>query len=170
MKNIYSLFFQILDQTLKYYEEPIYIQSIIEEYYFSISFIDLNTFQIPISLSTINKTIFIMKKNLDFPDASSVYASFVSLIPPDLYLHHENGQIIISKYDQSILFRQDSTFKLIFDHKNNLIAFQLINVPDYVYIGVDSQNNPDLTLIQSKEQVTIDEFHKKFIFKIISAT
>jgi hypothetical protein len=56
-----------------------------------------------------------MKQGLETLDSSPVYVSFLSLSIPNLYLRHEEEKIKIAKYDQSNFFRQDATFKLIFD-------------------------------------------------------
>lgn len=135
----------------------------------SISFINSNTFQIPILLSKTDKTLFIIKNSLDYSESSSIYVSIRSLIPPDLYLRHENSKIKISKYDQSILFRQDATFKLIFNQKKDLLAFQAINLPDYSYIATNEENTTNLTLIQLTQPIQINKFNKRFIFRLIPA-
>jgi len=150
-------------------EQIVFIQSIVTKYSISIKMIDSNICQTSVLMSTIDKTLFILKKGLDLSDTSSIYVSFVSLIQPDLYLRHENGRISIAKYDQSILFRQDATFKLIVDHEKDLVAFQAINVPDYFCLGLDNKNHSNL-ILNKCENTIIDKLDRRFVFKIIAAT
>jgi hypothetical protein len=136
----------------------------------SISNFDSSNIQIPIIMSIEKKSLFKIKRGLDFSDASSIYVSFVSLIPSDLYLRHENGRIIIEKNDQTILFRQDATFKLIFDYEKDFVAIQAINLPDYFYLAVDNEEHSNLTLKKCEEQTPVNELDQRFLFKIIPAT
>jgi len=136
----------------------------------SISTFDSNDFQISVTMSIEKKSLFQIKKGLDLSDPSSIYVSFVCLIPSDLYLRHKNGRIIIEKNDQTILFRQDATFKLIFDYENDLVVIQAINLPDYFYLAVDNEKYSNLILTKCEKQMTIDKLDERFLFKVIPAT
>jgi hypothetical protein len=111
-----------------------------------------------------------MKKGLNCLDSSSVYVSFLYYSSSNLYLRHENGRIKLSKNDQTNLFKQDATFKLIFDHRNDIVAFQTINLSESVFLSVNADTNTTLIVTNYQQQTTVDKFDKQFIFKIISAT
>lgn len=64
-----------------------------------------------------DKSSFLITKGL-----SSLDLSFITLLLPNFYLRHEDGRIKLAKNDQTDLFKQDSTFKLIFDYQRDLFC------------------------------------------------
>ncbi len=116
------------------------------------------------------KSLFIMKKGLDLIDSSSVYVSFLSLSIPNLYIRHADGRIKVAKNDQSILFRQDATFKLIFDYRNDIVALQTINLPVTYFVALSNDTEPCLILIPLNPQPTVELFDERFVFKLIPAS
>jgi hypothetical protein len=121
-------------------------------------------------MSLKDKSLFIITEGLNLLDRSSVYISFVLLSLPNLYLRHQDDRVRFSKDDQSLLFRQDAMFKLIFDRERDLVAFQTINLPDYFYLALDNQTDTILVVIKLEPHITIDKFDKRFLFKIIMTT
>jgi len=121
-------------------------------------------------MSINHKTLFIIKKGLISLDPSLIYVSFALLSSPNLYLRHRNGRVTLDKNDQSDLFKQDATFKLIFDHQTELVAFQTINLQDYFYLALDDQTNSILIVKKIDRQFNIDNFNNRFLFKFITTT
>jgi hypothetical protein len=160
---------KISDRSIKYFEEIVFIQSLIENRYISILILDSSAYRTSVSMSTNDKSLFVMKKGLECKDSSSIYVSFLYLSSSNLYLRHENGRIKLSKNDQTSLFKQDATFKLIFDDKNDIVAFQTINLQNYFFLALNNETNTSLIVTQSGQQTTIGKFDDRFIFKIISA-
>ncbi|CAF3794409.1 unnamed protein product [Rotaria sp. Silwood1] len=157
-----------LYRTVKYFEQALFIQSTFDNRYVSTKFFRPNDNQSLISMSTNDKSLFIMKKGLNLLDTSSVYVSFLSLSSPNLYIRHEDAQIKISKYDYSPLFKKDATFKLIFDVQTDTVVFQTINLSKKYFIALNNEAEPGLILVQAKEPSTINQFDKRFTFKLIS--
>ncbi|CAF0841093.1 unnamed protein product [Rotaria sordida] len=158
-----------LYRTVKYIEKALFIQSTFDGRYISTKYFRSNDNQSLISMSTNDKSLFIMKKGLNLLDPYSVYVSFLSLSSPNWYIRHEDAQIKISKNDNSHLFKQDATFKLLFDHQTDTVVFQTINLSKKFFITLNNQAKPDLILSQSKEESTISQFDKQFTFKLISS-
>ncbi len=160
------LFF-VLDQTVKFYQEDVFIKSVIENFHFTISTCDSDGFQPSLLMSTKARSLFILKKGLDLSDASSIYVSFASWSRPNYYLRHENGQLKMANNDNSILFRQDSTFKLLFDQQRENCAILAINLGNYHLLNFDVKNNANLLLTRyDKPTVIISELDRQYLFKI----
>jgi hypothetical protein len=118
-------------------------------------------------MSTKARSLFILKKGLDLSDASSIYVSFASWSRPNYYLRHENGQLKMANNDNSILFRQDSTFKLLFDQQRENCAILAINLGNYHLLNFDVKNNANLLLTRyDKPTVIISELDRQYLFKI----
>ena len=116
------------------------------------------------------KSLFVIKRGLDMRDSSSVYVSFLSLSIPNLYLRHQEGTIKLAKNDQSILFRQDTTFKLIFDHRNDIVAFQASNLPGKFYVTLSNDQEPILILTPFDGEQSTDRIDSRSLFKLIVAS
>ncbi len=151
-------------------EKALFIQSAAEIRFISTKYFHSNVNQSVVSMSIKDKSLFIMKQGLETLDSSSVYVSFLSLSIPNLYLRHEEGKIKIAKYDKSNSFRQDATFKLIFDNRNDIVALQTINLPKQLYMALSNDPEPALILLPLQEQSTVDQFDIRFIFKLITAS
>jgi hypothetical protein len=117
-------------------------------------------------MSTKTRSLFVLKKGLDLSDASSIYVSFASWSRPNYYLRHANGQLQMSLNDNSILFRQDSTFKLLFDQKKENCIIQAINLPNYHMLSFDVKDNSRLFLARYDKPLIINEIDKQFLFNI----
>jgi hypothetical protein len=118
-------------------------------------------------MSTKARSLFILKKGLDLSDASSIYVSFASWSRPNYYLRHENGQLKMANNDNSILFRQDSTFKLLFDQQRENCAILAINLGNYHLLNFDIKNNANLLLTRyDKPTLIISELDRQYLFKI----
>jgi hypothetical protein len=159
-----------LDRTTKYLEKALFIQSAAETRFISTKYFHSNANQSLVSMSSKDKSLFIMKQGLETLDSSSVYVSFLSLSIPNLYLRHEEGKIKIAKYDQSNYFRQDATFKLIFDHRNDVVVLQTINLPKQLFVALSNEQEPNLILSSLNQQSNVDQFDVRFIFKLITAS
>ena len=116
------------------------------------------------------KSLFVIKRGLEQMDSSSVYVSFLSLSIPNLYLRHQDGTIKLAKNDQSSLFRQDATFKLIFDHRNDIVAFQAVNIPGKFYMTLSADFEPTLILVPCDAEPSTDRIDSRSLFKFIVAS
>jgi len=162
-----KIYFQnILDQTVKFYEQTVLIKSIIDDYHFTLSTCDSNIFQPYLLMSNKSQSLFILRKGLDLSDASSIYVSFASWSRPNYYLRHENGKLKISDNDHSILFRQDATFKLIFDQQHQNVAMQAVNLANNHLLTYDSKNNVLFLSRYDKSIIITSELDRQFLFKI----
>ncbi|CAF0766706.1 unnamed protein product [Adineta steineri] len=159
----------LLYRTVHYYEPNVYIQSVIDNRFISISYFNSNSLSILVSMSMKDRTLFSMKKGLDLVDTSSIYVSFKYFFSSNFYLRHEFSRLKLSKSDESILFRQDATFKLIFNYENDNVAFQAINLPYYSFLALDYETNTSLILIKYDQKIKFDQLDNRFIFKIIFA-
>lgn len=122
-------------------------------------------------MSSFDRSAFTFKSALDESvlerDCESIYVSFSSTVVERIFLRHENGRVKLGKNDQSSLFFQDATFRLIVSGRNkDMVAFQSTNA-DNAYIAVDNTTNTALVLIQpNNTEHNIDVFDKKFLFKL----
>jgi hypothetical protein len=119
-------------------------------------------------MSINHKTLFIIKKGFISLDPSVVYVSFALLSSPNLYLRHRNGRVTLDKYDQSDLFKQDATFKLIVNKdREDMVALESINLPRS-YVAVDSDSKTAL-ILEEPEDVhrSIEHLDGRFLFKFI---
>jgi hypothetical protein len=121
-------------------------------------------------MSINDKSLFIIKKSLASLDPSIVSVSFASLALPNLYLRHQDGRVILTKNDETDLFRQDATFKLMVDNQKEVFAFQAINLADSFYLALDNETNATLVIIKLEPHITIDKLDKRFLFRIIATT
>jgi hypothetical protein len=123
-------------------------------------------------MSQIDRSLFIVKdgldKNIIEEDSSTIYVSFESIIAQNTYLRHQSGRLKLTKNDQSTLFKQDATFKLLFGKtKKDFIAFESINLPTF-FLAVDQETQTALVLLQSQQTLTdIELLDKRFLFKFI---
>ncbi|CAF3555701.1 unnamed protein product [Rotaria sp. Silwood1] len=162
--------FNLVRSTM-YFNKQVYIRSLDDNRYISAIILDSSAYQTTITMSPINRSLFLITNPLDENsfenDSSTVYVSFLSLAAPNTYLRHKNRRINLGKNDQSIPFKQDATFKLLIGTRNkDMVAFQSINVPES-YIATDTEIRMALFLQQPKEkQLNIDYFDNKFLFKL----
>jgi hypothetical protein len=123
-------------------------------------------------MSQIDRSLFIIRdgldKNIIEKDSSTIYVSFSSILSSNTYLRHESARIKLTKNDQSTLFKQDATFKLLFSkNKKDLIAFESINLPSF-FVAVDQETQTALVLIQPQQiQTDIELLDKRFLFKFV---
>jgi hypothetical protein len=128
--------------------------------------------QSSITMSQIDRSLFEIKDPLDRncieKDSYTIFISFLSATVRKTYLRHESGRIKLGKTNQLPLFQQDATFRLLFSPtRNDLIAFESINVPNY-YIAVDTETQTALVLSPFEQiQTNIDLLDKRFLFKFI---
>lgn len=159
----------VLDRTTKYLEKAAFIQNVATSRFASTKNYHSNTNQSSVSMAIKDKSLFVIKRGLEILDSSSVYVSFLSLSIPNLYLRHQDGIIKLAKNDQSTLFRQDATFKLTIDPRNDVVAFQAVNIPTKFYISLSSDHEPILILAPCEAE-SIDRMDAKSLFKFIVAS
>ena len=99
---------------------------------------------------------------------STIHVSFTSPEVPNTYLRHENGRIRLGRNDQSTLFKQDATFRLLINELNpNIVAFQPVNIPGS-YVAIDTETQTTLILSQSERQMSyIYNLEKRFLFELV---
>lgn len=123
-------------------------------------------------MSQIDRTLFIIKDGLyEEPyskDSTIIYISFLFPTLSNTYLRHENARIKLIKSDQSALFKQDSTFKLLYGTtRKDVVAFESINLPQY-FIGVDPDSQTALVLTQPPQLFSdIELLDQRFLFKLV---
>ena len=159
-----------VDRTTKYLEKAAFIQSIASNRFVSTKYFHSNINQSFVSMAVKEKSLFVIKRGLEQMDSSSVYVSFLSLSIPNLYLRHQDGTIKLAKNDQSSLFRQDATFKLIFDHRNDIVAFQAVNIPGKFYMTLSADFEPTLILVPCDAEPSTDRIDSRSLFKFIVAS
>lgn len=158
-----------LDRTTKYLEKAAFIQNLATNRFASTKNFHSNINQSSVPMAIKEKSLFVVKRGLEMLDSSSIYVSFLSLSIPNLYLRHQDGVIKLAKNDQSTLFRQDATFKLTFDHRNEIVAFQAVNIPTKFYISLSADPEPTLILAPCDAE-SIDRMDPKSLFKFIVAS
>ncbi len=165
-----------LVQTSEYLNKLVYIRSYYDNRYVSALVVDISSHQSSITVSEFDRSLFNITIGLDSNSyersCSNIYLSFLTTLAPNSYLRHENGRINLGKNDQSDLFKQDSTFKLLKSNQNkDMVAFESINVP-YSFIAVGSQPETSVILAQAKLKTkrtmkTIDDLDDRFLFKLV---
>ena len=159
-----------LDRTTKYLEKAAFVQNIATGRFASTKNYHSNINQSSVSMAIKEKSLFVLKRGLEMLDSSSIYVSFLSLSIPNLYLRHQDGVIKLAKNDQSTLFRQDATFKLTFDQRNEIVAFQAVNIPTAkFYISLSGDSEPTLILAPCDAEST-ERMDPKSLFKFIVAS
>ena len=164
--------FDYLDQTSIFLDRPVYIRSFYEVRYVSALVVDPEGIQSSVTMSQIDRTLFLIKDGLsDQPyskESSIIYLSFLSTTVSNTYLRHENARIKLTKSDQSKLFAEDATFKLLFGRtRKDVIAFESINLPQH-YIGVDPDSQTALVLSQPTQLFNdIELLDQRFLFKLV---
>jgi hypothetical protein len=154
----------------------VYIRSSDESNYLSALILDASGQQTSITMSELDRSLFKITTGLDQNSyensCSNIYLSFLTTLAPNSYLRHQNGRINLRKNDQSSLFKQDATFKLLkSNQKKDMVAFESINVP-YSFIAVGSQPETSVILAQAKLKTkrtmkTIDDLDDRFLFKLV---
>ena len=125
-----------------------------------------------ISMSKFDRTSLLITNPLDensFENSgSTIHVSFTSPEVPNTYLRHENGRIRLGRNDQSTLFKQDATFKLLISELNsNIVAFQPVNIAGS-YVAIDNETQTILILSQPERQMSnICSLEKRFLFELI---
>ncbi|CAF0924588.1 unnamed protein product [Rotaria sp. Silwood1] len=154
-----------------YFNKKVYIGSFNETRYLSALILDSSASQTSITMSQTNRSLFLITNPLDQNsfenDCSTVFISISTVPGCDTYMRHENRRIKLGKNDQSILFKQDATFKLLTSKiKKDIVVFQSINIPES-YISIDTDTNIALMLTQlEKSPSNIDSLDKRFLFKL----
>ncbi len=150
----------------------VYIRSSDESNYLSALILDASGQQTSITMSELDRSLFKITTGLDQNSyensCSNIYLSFLTTSIRNAYLRHENGRIKLRKNDQSDLFKQDATFKLLKSNQNkSFVAFQSINIPRS-YLSIDSETKTSLILSEPKSQIkTIDDLDDRFLFELI---
>lgn len=122
-------------------------------------------------MSQTDKSLFLIANSLDDAvhrvNPQNIYIALASTVVRDLYIRHQNTRISIEKDDDSILFGQDATFRLLISKKDaNLVAFQIINIPNS-YISVDPELKTVLVAEESKiPDADVDELDERFLFSL----
>ncbi len=162
----------IVDRSSKYNNKSVYIRSFYEDRYVSGLIIDSNSQKTSITMTTVDRSLFLIKDGLDFNkyenDSSNIYVSFSLLLIPNVYLRHEDGRIKLAKNNQLTLFKQDATFKLIINKdRQDMVALESINLPKS-YVAVDSDSRTAL-ILEEPEDVhrSIENLDGRFLFKFI---
>ncbi|CAF1083469.1 unnamed protein product [Rotaria sordida] len=154
-----------------YFNKTVHIRSFNEVRYLSALILDSSASQTSITMSQIDRSLFLITNALyekSFEnDCSTIYISILTAPGHSTYLRHENGRIKLGKNDQSTLFEQDATFKLITSKINkDMVVFQSINVPDS-YIAIDTETKAALMLTHlDTNSLNIDSLEKRFLFKL----
>ena len=123
-------------------------------------------------MSQIDRTLFIIKDGLyEEPyskESTTIYISFLLPTVSNTYLRHESARIKLTKSDQSTLFKQDATFKLLYGTtRKDVVAFESINLPQY-FIGVDPDSQTALVLTQPPQLFNdIELLDQRFLFKLV---
>mgnify|MGYP001953214303 CR=1 FL=1 len=121
-------------------------------------------------MSVQDSSSFIMKQGLESFEGPSIYVSFVLSSQSDLYLRHLAGRIVLSRTDQSILFRQDATFQLISSNETDLVVLQAINLASNNFVALDQEANSSLVIESHLRHIKIKELEERFFFRIINRT
>jgi len=156
-----------LDRTYKYFEEYVYIKAVSEDYYVSLYNLKSFDFKNPVVMSGIDRSLFLIRRGLDTVDRYTITVSFLSMISPSLYLRHEHGSIKFAKREDSILFRQDSTFLMHFNYKENLFAFQPVNLPKHIFVTYTNDRNRSLFLAGYSKDITLQRLPLNALFTIV---
>ena len=149
------------------------IRSYDEKRFVSALILDASNHQTSITMSLSDASLFNVTVALDRNsyerDGSFIFVSFATTLVPNTYLRHEDGRIKLRKDDQSILFREDSTFKLLqSDKTRGMVAFEPINVRgSYLTVDSDSKSTLVIEAPKSKMVKTIDELERRFLFKLV---
>lgn len=139
-----------------------------ENRYISALIADAEGLHTSVIISSGEKTLFNIVSGLDASlaehDPSSIYLSFSLSSSPKAFLRHYDGQIKLSKNDDSDLFKKDATFKLIPNpHEPNTYAFQATNLRD-MFISVDLETKAALILNEHSPNV-IENLSQTLLFR-----
>lgn len=94
----------------------------------------------------------------------SIFVSFSTNDAPDVYLRHQLGRIKLSKYEDSTLFRQDATFKIIETaSRSNIFIFESTNIPRN-YISLDKEGKSTL-ILTFVENVVTEKIDRTYFFR-----
>ncbi|CAF2898677.1 unnamed protein product [Rotaria sp. Silwood2] len=152
-----------------YFNKKIYIRSFNETRYLSALILDSAASQTSVTMSQIDRSLFLITNPLDKKsfenDCSAIYISVLTVPGYDTYLRHEKRRIKLGKNDQSILFEQDATFKLLTSKINkDMVVFQSTNIPES-YIAIDTDTRAVLMLTHLEEiPLNIDSLDQRFLF------
>ncbi|CAF4662316.1 unnamed protein product [Rotaria sp. Silwood2] len=166
---IFTIFFENIYRSSIYFNKKIYIRSFNETRYLSALILDSAASQTSVTMSQIDRSLFLITNPLDKKsfenDCSAIYISVLTVPGYDTYLRHEKRRIKLGKNDQSILFEQDATFKLLTSKINkDMVVFQSTNIPES-YIAIDTDTRAVLMLTHLEEiPLNIDSLDQRFLF------
>jgi hypothetical protein len=160
----------VLDRISKYQENAVYIYSLFEDRYISTLVLDSEGVQTSVIMSQRDRSLFTIQAALDqtrsVQDPLSIHLSFLSLSTPNSYLRHFSGRIRLSKFDNSDIFRQDATFKLIeTNQRGNSFSLESTNLPQ-LYMCVDTETKAALVLTDL-QTTGMQNLNETFLFRFL---